>query len=378
MNEHHTNRVPAGSSARRSTLGCAIGLIAGLVLGLSPAAHAQSSHAQNSPDMAQMAVMLKNLEARVGALEAETQASKRDAAAARAEAQALRQKMRTNRSATVAPAAARTSTAVAAAASPKLYDVATPMVPSAQGWGGLYAGAAAGVGWMHSDLALTGTSNSNATFTGPPTLTSTSTSAETETFAGQSPGEMSSLFLGYNHMLNDNWLIGAQLEGTLANTTVNMNGGGITTSTTTSLSTPPGGAPTVSTATGPISESETVDNRWLVSVLARGGFLLDPADLVYVLGGYTYGRFEIGQVGTGFGMDGGTVGVGWERQIIAGWNLRAEYRYTRFASATVNFGETASSVGGTTASTSTLNEAFHFSDVDVQSVWLGVSHSFGP
>jgi opacity protein-like surface antigen len=77
-------------------------------------------------------------------------------------------------------------------------------------------------------------------------------------------------------------------------------------------------------------------------------------------------------------MNGGTVGVGWERQIASGWNLRAEYRYTRFASATINFGSSSSGSGTVGTATSTTNEAFRFSDVDMHSVWLGVSHSFGP
>ena len=80
-------------------------------------------------------------------------------------------------------------------------------------------------------------------------------------------------------------------------------------------------------------------------------------------------------------MNGGTIGVGWERQIIGGWNLRAEYRYTRFGSKIVNLAE--SSVSTTTSpgsfiSNSNLSDASHFSDVDLHSVWLGVSHSFGP
>lgn len=368
------------SCARRYAVCCAVGLIAGLILGLSPAAHAQ-----NSPNMAQMADMLKKLEARVSVLEAENQQSKKDAAAARAETQALRQKIRTREPVAVTAALAPANAAVAAAAPPKLYDIASPAIAEAQGWNGFYTGAAGGVGWIHSNETLSGNSASTSTTVDPGPVTSvfTSTSSAMDSLSGQNPGPMASLFLGYNHMLNSNWLIGGQIEATLANTAVNQNGSGISTTTSTSLTTPPGGAPLVSTTTSPGSATDAIANRWLISVLARGGFLLDPADLVYLLGGYTYGRFEIGEIGQGFGMNGGTIGVGWERQIMAGWNLRAEYRYTRFASTTVNFGESSSASGTsgggvTTTSSSTLNDAFHYSDVDMHSVWLGVSHSFGP
>jgi hypothetical protein len=33
----------------------------------------------------------------------------------------------------------------------------------------------------------------------------------------------------------------------------------------------------------------------MTSVLARAGFLIDPADYIDAIGGYTYGRFELTQ-----------------------------------------------------------------------------------
>jgi outer membrane immunogenic protein len=380
MNVIRIDRASVKSFARRFTICCVTALTAGAVIGLPPAVHAQSS-----PDVSQMADTLKRLEARVNALEAENKQSRREATAARAEAQALRQKIGTSKPVAISSHAAPTYTAMAAATSRDLYANAGPIAPVTSGWSGFYAGAAGGVGWMHSNGTIgqdsTSISSSTSTFPGipPTTFTSTSTATATENISGRSPGEMSSLFLGYNHMLNGSWLIGGQLEGTLANTAVNLNGAGTASSTTSSLTTPPGGSPTTATSTGPISGGAGgLDNRWLVSVLARGGFLVDPTDLVYALGGYTYGRFEVGAIGEGFGMNGGTVGVGWERQIVPGWNLRAEYRYTRFASSTLNFGSSTSTSGTSLTAASTINESFRFSDVDMHSVWLGVSHSFGP
>jgi opacity protein-like surface antigen len=176
------------------------------------------------------------------------------------------------------------------------------------------------------------------------------------------------------------------VERLLAGTRVDMNGGGTSTTVSATISNPPGGAAgTSNTAgTGTLSgTSDTLDNRWLVSVLARAGYLVDPSDHLHVVGGYTYGRFE-NQI-SGFGMNGGTIGIGWEKRIFDGWNLRAEYRYTRFASNTVNLSEPSSSTSSTTGATpgsgtlaSSLNAAFRFSDVDMHSFWLGVSYNFGP
>jgi outer membrane immunogenic protein len=393
MNELCAKRASINSSARGPFACCAVALIAGFI-GFSPAARAQSS-----PDPSQLADTLKNLEARVSALEAENRQSKKEAAAARAEAQALRQQIGTRlpqqigtrKPAGPTVAAAPTSTAMAAATSTEVYPVKSPMAPVTLGWGGFYAGAAGGVGWLHGNEALSGASSSSVTSTSP-TFSSvdTSTSTVAGSFNGRNPGAMASLFLGYNYMPGSNWLIGGQLEGTLANTRVNLNGSGSSTSVGTTVSTPPGGAAGTTTSTGTGSFSgitDTLDNRWLLSVLARAGFLADPSDLVYVIGGYSYGRFEAGDaafgVNTGFGMSGGTIGVGWEKQIFGNWNLRAEYRYTRFGSKTVDVAESNTSAstgtgGLVTTASSNINGAIQFSDVDMHSVWLGVSHSFGP
>jgi len=105
--------------------------------------------------------------------------------------------------------------------------------------------------------------------------------------------------------------------------------------------------------------TDSLDNRWMVSLLGCGGVRVDPVDYVYLLGGYTYARLETlnspigiaGQAplfapvtgftqfpnavlrrsgGDSFGLNGATVGGGWERQIAPRWSLRGEYRYTKF------------------------------------------------
>jgi opacity protein-like surface antigen len=119
----------------------------------------------------------------------------------------------------------------------------------------------------------------------------------------------------------------------------------------------------------------------MVSALARGGVLLDPVDYVYLLGGWTYGRFEFGQ---SFGLNGATIGAGWERQVAPGWTLRAEGRYTKFETKTLttNFTSNTASIstnaGVPTAAfniTNTDNASDRIS-ADMWSVWLGFAHTF--
>jgi opacity protein-like surface antigen len=139
----------------------------------------------------------------------------------------------------------------------------------------------------------------------------------------------------------------------------------------------------------------------MTSVLARAGFLIDPADYIYAIGGYTYGRFELAQsqpfgfgFGTiagvlaqspSFGLNGGTIGGGWERQIAGGWSLRAEARYTVFQSKTINTSSYTNSTQTFNSSTPGLSFVENIStsatmaqrvSANMCSVWLGVAHYF--
>jgi opacity protein-like surface antigen len=161
--------------------------------------------------------------------------------------------------------------------------------------------------------------------------------------------------------------------GTLANTRVNLAGSGTDLSTTTFFFPPaPPAPPGISTSA--FSFTDTLDNRWMVSALARAGALIDPNDLVYVIGGYTYGRFE--NIDGGFGLNGGTVGVGWERQIVPGWTLRGEYRYTRFQDTDLHVNTQSASSDGSSTTTFNTSQITHYSGLDMHSLWLGVSHYF--
>jgi opacity protein-like surface antigen len=177
------------------------------------------------------------------------------------------------------------------------------------------------------------------------------------------------------------------------------------TSTSTNITVGPGAAVTTTTSLTPLSTFatlsnstgiDTLDNRWQLSALARIGVLLDPVDLVYVVGGYTYGRFDYLN-NFAFGMNGGTIGGGWERQFVRGWTVRIEGRYTKFASkeVTTNFSSTSSSPSGSTTSSSSSTTLLSTSSnsststntsvssntdrfsASVASVLVGVSYYFG-
>ena len=350
---------------------CAVGLAFCFAINAPSLAQAQSA-----ADYARLSEGMKRLEARVAALESENKQAKKETAAARAEADVLRRKVEAERQ----PRARRpsapipTSTVAAIGATPGLYAMAVkapPPAPTAR-WNGFYAGAAFGVGSMHANESFT--DNSTLTFVVPAlNETQITTNNETDTASGHNVAAMASLLIGYNFPLGSRFIGGVQVEGTLANTRVNLAGSGTDLSTTTFFFPPaPPAPPGISTSA--FSFTDTLDNRWMVSALARAGALIDPNDLVYVIGGYTYGRFE--NIDGGFGLNGGTVGVGWERQIVPGWTLRGEYRYTRFQDTDLHVNTQSASSDGSSTTTFNTSQITHYSGLDMHSLWLGVSHYF--
>ncbi len=349
-------------------------------LAVSPA------RAESAPDAAELFAMAKALQSRVTALETENRQAKQEAAAARAEARDLRKKL------TAAPsraAAAPTIPAVAGTAASQSYAMATkaPFAPPVPAWGGFYAGAAFGLASLHSDVGETSTSTSTTTDTAvPPVFTDVFTSANTfaGNLSGRNIGAIVNLHLGYNYMVSDKVILGGQVEGGVSNIRVNLSGTGVSTSTNTAVITPPGGLAGTSSSVSVTNETlaDQIDNRWMVSVLARGGVLVDPVDFLYGIGGWTYGRFEFGP---SFGLNGGTIGAGWERQLAPGWTFRTEGRYTKFQSRTLTSSSASSSTSNQFNGAGVLTETVANSNAnlsndrvsaDMWSVWFGVSHYF--
>jgi outer membrane immunogenic protein len=343
-------------------------------LAVAPLAGLSSARADDA-DLTQVLKTLKALESRVATLESEKQQYRREAASARAETQALKQKLgrQSNPTVPIQPAPSGSYAMVTKA----------PLVAAVPTWGGIYAGASFGLTSQraHQDEVDPGTSTS--TFT-QGTFSQTSSTSDTfvSNLGGRGLGATANLYLGYNYMLPSNFLVGAQLEGGVSNTRTRLTGlfsdpsQAVTTTTNTGII-----ATSTATSTGTGNTTSHLDNRWAMSALVRGGLVVDPKDLIYLVGGLSYGRFEFAD--QSFGAFGGTVGAGWERKITPSWTLKAEYRYTRFQDRTLTesfSNSSSSSTTGAITSTSSFSNANvdtnRFSGLDWHTVSIGVSHYF--
>jgi opacity protein-like surface antigen len=348
------------------------------VLVLTPLLGLSRARADDA-DLAQVLKTLKALEARVATLESEKQQYRREAASARAETQALRQKL--GRQPNPNPPAAAPLQLPPSGS----YAMATkaPLVAAVPTWGGFYAGASFGlaVQGAHKD-EVNPSASTETDVEGASTNTFTSSDVFTSSLGGRDPGAMANLFLGYNYMLPSDFFVGGQIEGGISNMRTRLTGPFSDPSQ--SLATfNNAGTTQISTNLNAGNTTGHLDDRWVMSALARGGLVVDPKDLVYLIGGLSYGRFEFND--QSFGAFGGTVGAGWERKITPSWTFKAEYRYTRFQdhTETVNF---ASSNSGTTkfniaaiensVSSSASVDTNRFSGLDWHTVMIGVSHYF--
>jgi opacity protein-like surface antigen len=305
---------------------CAAALLTSVILATSIASPAR---AENAPDTAELYKMMKALQGRVGALETEKNQAKREADQAKAEVRALRAKLDTR-----APANPAVGQALAQPAAAPTYAMATKApLPPVYRWTGLYGGVSFGIGGLSaSDTTVFNSSSTNSSFTpaGVLTDTSRSTSSENEPRSGgRDWGALGDLFLGYNTVWGNNFLVGVQAEGTLSRVSTRTSGTGIFSGSSTNLN-GVGAVTSSSNFTETFTTTNQITAEWMVSLLARVGYLIDPQDLIYVIGGYTYGRFSSGGGFDWFGMNGATIGGGFERQMWDGWSIRAEGRYTKF------------------------------------------------
>jgi opacity protein-like surface antigen len=319
--------------------------------------------------MAQVLKTLKALESRVETLESEKQQYRRDAASARAETHALKQKLGPQPGPLSSPKVPLTNSYA--------MVTQTPVPPTVPTWGGRYAGASFGLTSQHANQEGFTSETGTSTFS-QPNLSSFNSFSESlfSNLGGRGLGATANLYLGYDQMLLNNFLVGAEIEGGLANTRTTMSGGmsGLqqNVSTTTGFGT---SSTSTTTATNTGNTILNMENRWVVSALARGGVLVDPKDMIYLVGGVTYGSFELLDQSS-LGTFGGTVGAGWERKITPSWTFKAEYRYTRFQDRTVTESVASNTSGAGNTSTNDTLVSSKITGLDWHTVTIGVSHYF--
>jgi opacity protein-like surface antigen len=330
---------------------------------------ANSGARADDADLAQVLRTLKALESRVATLESEKQQYRREAASARAETQALKQKL---------------GYQPAPASSPKLPPtdsyamvMQTPVPLSVPTWGGRYAGASFGLTSQHANQEGFESDTSTSMFSQPNfSQVSSFSDSSFSSLGGRGFGATANLYLGYDYLLLNNFLVGAEIEGGLSNTRTTMAGGmsGLQQNVTSATNF---GVSSTSTSTSTTSGTTilNMENRWVVSALARGGFVIDPKDLIYLVGGITYGSFELIDQSS-IGAFGGTVGAGWERKITPSWTFKAEYRYTRFQDRTATESVVSSTSSAVGVSTNDSSVSSKITGLDWHSVSIGVSHYF--
>jgi opacity protein-like surface antigen len=253
------------------------------------------------------------------------------------------------------------------------------------GWSGFYGGVSFGAASTAANALFSShqVSNSTSVLTSSVQQGTTITDQFNPRTSSRDWGGLVDIYLGYNFRLGSNWILGAQFEGTVTNNFVQLTATQNAVSNSTTLITPAGLTSTSQTVVNSIF-LDGLAQRWAVSALARAGWLIDPRDLVYVIGGYTYGGFEWGP--RTFGLNGATVGAGWEHQLAPAWTLRAEYRYTRFedkdfSRSTFTTSNTTNVSGAgivtTNASTSSTAITERVSGIDLHALRFGITHYFG-
>jgi hypothetical protein len=148
----------------------------------------------------------------------------------------------------------------------------------------------------------------------------------TESFSsntnGNGAGAVFTFSGGYNVVLWNNWLIGVQPEASWNLSKTRLTGTSSSSFNQTSLQTfplPPG-TPETQTSSQTGSQQDTLKNDWTVSLLARGGYVLNNDWLFYGLAGWSWGGFDLNEGDQVFVMNGFTYGGGVEKNF--GW-LRA-------------------------------------------------------
>jgi opacity protein-like surface antigen len=274
----------------------------------------RGAHAESDTELLRV---VKSLESRISALEAENKKIKRETVQL---SQATNQpSLRETKPSVRDPSLKDPSQSYASLETKAVKRLDQP------NWSSVYVGASFGAGVTRSHI------HSDETFNlislAPPSV-----QGQVRSNDGGHPtgyGATADLYLGYNAQIASNVVAGVQIEGSMAD--LNFSGNGSLFARTFD-----GSGFTGQTSTGGFRPS--VHARWMASALARGGVLATPETLLYGVAGWTVAGFEYHdltdnsfyQHPDSFVANGPTVGAGLEQKLSANWSVRTEYRYTQF------------------------------------------------
>jgi outer membrane immunogenic protein len=177
------------------------------------------------------------------------------------------------------------------------------------------------------------------------------------------------LFLGVNRQIGRRLVAGIQLEGSLSaldfisigpNTYTNSDGSS-------------GSFPAISNG----------EAEWMASILARGGWLLNPSTLLYGLAGLTYANIDVSEhflsnlEEQNFENFGISVGGGIEKKLGPDWSIRGEYRYTNFMDERTNSAGTSTFTSGANTSNTIFSATTKYQDRDMHIGRIGIARRLG-
>jgi len=318
-----------------------------------------SAIAESEPTRAELFRTIKQLQARVEALE--RQSAQNNPAARTSRAQVSHAKSSTRILSPQQTARAETRSA----------EQSMAMAAPAHSWNGFYAGVSAGIEALRTSHSGTMTANPGGDpFVGVGGPTTTNFSSSTSTASSPLMG----VRVGYDLAFGSNFVGGIQFDGDFSSLKTQQD-----------IQIGPCSHPACS-AQFQFNGSGSTSLDWTVSALARFG-VASGDNLFYGLAGWSWAKFRTlmpTQVWAGnhsdfnfaeasFYANAPTFGLGWERIIYDGWSATVEYRYADFGEAGATISSTISNCppfGQCTSSSSAKVTS------EVQSVRVGLSRRF--
>ena len=163
------------------------------------------------------------------------------------------------------------------------YDAPPSAVTTKQidQWSGIYWGGSFGGGFTHSRVSSNERGVETFATNPPPFVTQgISTISDAEGSAG---GALADIYLGVNQQIAPSIVVGLQLEGSVGDMSFDAGG-------TKALTYFDDTGPTSQTASG--SFRPHIHAPFMISALARAGWLADPTTMIYGLAGWTGAQFN--------------------------------------------------------------------------------------